>query len=437
MLSTVALWGNGRGQRITPTVRAVAEALPSVVNLGTEKIVSEGQERAMEAWEKMFGFSPGTAGTRKDYSLGSGSLIDPAGFIVTSAHVVHRATLIIATFYDGTRCAAKKVASDELNDIALLKLSELPPAGLPRPIRMAEPGDVILGETVITVGNPFGLGSSISQGVLSAVGRKVVYQGKVIFNDMLQTDAAVYPGNSGGPLININAEMIGVSAAIHREAESISFAIPLQRVSNILARWLVPERFSDVSLGVIPGNERTHDGKLRIYVAEVIPDSPAWNAGLRAGTDIVACNGTTLRDVMELSLKLWSVTPGEKLRLTLGDGRQMAIKAEPITLNDGRLIARMRLGLGVRELTPELAAALGYPFSEGVLVTSPDVSPDNVKRGDLLVQIGDSVIHSLEDLARALRERHYGDSIPLGFVTVSKRGDKFELSRKMVMLKLR
>ena len=439
ILLAAAISGNDEGVesgRVTPTVKAVAQVLPSVVNLSTEKMVEEANGHGADAPEQWNGGYPGR-GLRKDYSLGSGCIIDASGYVVTCAHVVYRATRINVTLFDGSRYLAKIIASDELNDIALLKIVGLEPDKKLQPVKMAMPGDLLLGETVVVVGNPYGLGSTISRGVLSAVGRKIVHQGKVLFGDILQTDAPVYPGNSGGPLININGEMIGISAAIHRDARGIGFAIPLQRVENTLARWFVPEKYGNVVLGFIPGNERLENGRVRLFVQDVTPDSPAWKSGLRSGMDIVSVNGIKYHTVLPLSRLLAGATAGDDFTIAVEGGRKYDFTAEKLTLNDGRMIAALRLGLGVKNLTPDLAEALGYPVSEGVLISEPAVAQPEIKRGDLLLQIGDTVIYSVQDIARALLNKNYGDTVPVGVVSFIREGDRSYLHRKMVMIQLR
>ncbi len=423
-------------ERVTPTVKAVAEVLPSVVNLSTEKMVAETDNNNTDPLEQWNGSVPGR-GTHKDYSLGSGCIIEASGYVVTCAHVVYRATRINVTLFDGSRYLARTIASDELNDIALLKIIGLEPDKKLQPVKLALPGDLLLGETVVVVGNPYGLGSTISRGVLSAVGRKIVYQGKILFGDILQTDASVYPGNSGGPLININGEMIGISAAIHRDARGIGFAIPLQRVENTLARWFVPEKYGNVILGFVPANERLADGRIRLFVQEVRPDSPAWKSGLRAGTDIASINGVKYETVPQLYNILANATDNDKFVVAAIDGRKFTFTAEKLTLNDGSMIAGLRLGLGVKALTPELAEALGYPISEGVIVSAPDAAQPEIKRGDLLIQIGDTVIYGVQDIARALLHKNYGDSVPVGVVSFIREGDRNYLYRKVVIIKLR
>ena len=438
MTAAVLLWPTvvaaGRENRITPAVRAVADVMPSVVNISTERMVAENGEPDKELFAEM----PSGSGARQEHSLGSGCIIDSAGLVVTCEHVVRRASMITVTLADGTRHAARKLAGDEVNDLALLRIEGVLREHPLPPIRVAEPGDLLLGETVIVVGNPFGLGSSISSGVLSAVGRKVVFQGRVVFDDLLQIDATVYPGNSGGPLINLDAEMIGLSAALHREASGISFAIPLQRVVNTMAKWLIPERFSNASLGIVPAIEREPDGRLRIFLQDVLVDSPAWKAGLRAGDTLTAVNREPVNNLPALSRNLWRMKAGDRIGLKLADGREVELRAEKYQLDDGRLVAKMRLGLGVRQLNPELAAALGYPLHEGVVVSEPDYSAGSgIARGDLLVQIGDVAIHHLQDIARALRNRFYGDNVPVIVVGITRQDDGYYLTRKFYLLKVR
>jgi len=422
-----------RSARTTPTVKAVAEVMPSVVNLSTQRIVADNNNDTDAVSDLL------SSGPRQEHSLGSGSIIDPAGLVVTSEHVVKRATAISVTLADGSHAAARKLAGDEINDIALLQITGLPPDKKLIPIRTAIPGDLLLGEPIIVVGNPYGLGNSISSGVLSAIGRKVVSGDRVIFDDILQLDAMVYPGNSGGPVINIDAAMIGISTALHREAQGgISFAIPIQRVANTLSRWLIPERFSHASLGLVPTCERVAGDRIRISLQDVIVDSPAWKAGLRTGNEIAAANGITLRDGLDLSRLIWKLRPGDTISLLLADGRQVNVKAEPFQLADGRSVAQTRLGLGLKNLSPQLAAALGYPISEGVIVSDPDRSPSGpaLARGDILVQIDDVAIHNLQDVAQALRDKFYGDTVQVIAVAISKQESGYYLTRKIAMLKI-
>ena len=426
-----------RQSRITPTVQAIAKVLPSVVNLSTEKII-DAVPQTLENPGSIFNNAPEETlfDKQKGYSLGSGCIIDKSGLVVTNAHVVYRAIKINITLYDGKSYLAEVLAADDLNDIALLKINGV--SGELKPIPLAAPGDLLLGETVIVVGNPFGLGSTISQGVLSAVGRKVTHNEQVVFSDLLQTDAAVYPGSSGGPLINITGSMIGINTAILREAQAIGFAIPLQRVENVLAAWLIPERFANVSLGIIPAVQRMKDGDLVIFLKEVIKDSPAWEAGLRTGDRITKIDDVELDDLMALSRRLWKMQAGEKIAVTTTDNKSFKLKVEKMLPADGGKLCEVKLGITVQPLTKDLSQALHYPFAGGLVVSGlPESGIKDVERGDVLLRLGDIAVNNTNDITRAIKDRHFGDTIPALLVSVHNEYGRYFLQRKIVEMQIK
>jgi S1-C subfamily serine protease len=428
---------DSRQSRITPTVQAIAKVLPSVVNLSTEKII-DSTVPGLENQNNPFNIAPeeNLFDKQRGYSLGSGCIIDLAGLIVTNAHVVYRAIKINVTLHDGRSYLAEVLAADDLNDLALLKINGV--NGDLKPIPLAAPGDLLLGETVIVLGNPFGLGSTISQGVLSAVGRKVTHNEQVIFSDLLQTDAAVYPGSSGGPLINITGSMIGINTAILKDAKSIGFAIPLQRVENVLAQWLIPERFANVSLGIIPAVQRMKDGDLVIFLKDVIKDSPAWNEGLRSGARIIKVDGVELTGLMTLSRKLWQMQAGDSIIITTGEDKEFKLKVEKMLPADGGKQAEIKLGITVQPLTKELAQALHYPFSGGMVISGlPESGIKGVERGDILLRLGDITVNSTDDITRAMQNRHFGDTVPALLVSVHNEYGRYFLQRKSISLQIK
>ena len=421
--------------RITPTVKAVAKAMPSVVNIGTERIVSLAYSPwgANDPFEELFrNFYTEQIG-RKETSLGSGALISPDGLIVTNSHVVHRATRIIVTTSDGKQYLAKEIAGDTINDIALLQLTGIADGTKFVPISFAPPDALILGEPVIAVGNPYGLGNSISRGVLSAKGRKISFNRKIIFSDILQTDAAINPGNSGGPLININGQMIGINTAIYGEASGIGFAIPLKRIEQLLAIWMIPERFRDVSLGIIPC-EKIINNQVVFSLREVIKDSPAWNAGLREGDVISKLNGQHPDSLIGISKILWKINSGDKISIDIPRKGTVVLTAATIENLDGESVAAKRLELGLQKLTHKLAVALNYPFQGGLLVNEITSGNTNIQRGDVLVRIDNTPIYDFPDIRRALNDKHYGDEINALFISVThKNGHTFISKRNVVM----
>ncbi|MFA6290579.1 MAG: trypsin-like peptidase domain-containing protein [Victivallales bacterium] len=425
--------------RMTPVVAAVSEVLPSVVNIGTEKIISRADSTLGEndPYDSMFRDFFAEQGQVKTTSLGSGSFIDSSGLVITNSHVVSRATRITVTLDDGIQYLAREIASDDFNDIALLKIEGLPEGRIIKPMKFAKADDLILGETVIALGNPYGLGHSISQGVLSAFGRKAVYQGKIIFSDIIQTDAAINPGNSGGPLINLNAGMIGMSTAIFRDAQGIGFAIPMRRLEDTLAKWLIPERFGELSLGIVPGQKKNGGSDVEFFVKEVIPNSPAARSGIKKDDRIVEVDGVKPGRLFDISLKLWKIKVGDEVTLKTADGRTYSFKAEKIKYADGLEMAKVKLGLSLQELTPQLAKALEYPFEGGLVVSDIPGGTENVSRGDILVKLGGITVNGISDVAKALQDKHHGDVTEAVFVSIVKKGGKFYIMKRVCSLNVK
>jgi serine protease Do len=398
--------------RITPTVRAVATALPSVVNISTHGVVTPQKRRDPYAQliDEFFG------GRRQDHAsaLGSGLIVDSHGLVLTNEHVIRRASGITVTLADGSNYDAYPVAVNEAHDLALLRLKELPDETPLQSIKFARPDDLYLGEPVISVGNPFGLGHSVSVGVLSATGRRIDYQGEALFDDMLQTDAAINSGNSGGPLLNAEGALIGVSlAALQRDATGIGFAIPLKRIEEVLGTWMIPSRFALVSCGLVPGTEVLEDGKTRVVVRELLADSPAAAAGLAAGDVISHVNSTPVQQAIEVGRVLWRLTAGDALELTLADGREVGFEVQPVARLSGDELARRKLGVEVQEVTPRLARAMGLPHRHGLVVSAVEeggiLGRRGVQRGDVIVMVGEVPVTGFTDLIRALQRLHHGD----------------------------
>ena len=414
-------------ERRNEVVRAIEKVLPSVVNIGTERVLDTGnmyEDNDFGILQQLFDKFLQTQKSSSNYSLGSGCIIDPSGLIVTNAHVVERAAKITITFAGGQSCEAEIVADNPLNDIALLKLKN-PPPGL-KAIRCDKSGKLYLGETIIAVGNPFGLDSSITVGALSGTRRRFTYHGHVIFSDILQTDAIVYPGNSGGPLINIEGNMIGMNMSSYENAPGIGFAIPLSRIENILAKWMIPERFGLCSLGIIPGWKKDELGQRTIVIADVLPGSPAAKAGIRKGERLIRFDGQKTGDLPALSRKMIRLRRNDRVVLETSSGTYHLtvtnlLQGNPLTT------AREKLGLDLTPVTPKLARELNYPLDSGLLVASrlPETPPE-IKRGDLLLKLDSSSIHTPEDLAAKLKTIHYNDTVNAVFLTtVTYRGENY------------
>lgn len=421
--------------RKTPVVLAIEKVLPSVVNLSTSKIV----DRHYSPWQQKINSRFETPAERRHeqgYSIGSGSIIDKAGLIVTSAHVVSRAAQIEVTLNSGVTFKARTLAEDIENDVALLQI--LDPKREFKAIQGIHPGDMMLGETTIAVGNPYGLDGTITVGVLSGIGRSLINDNKVIFSDLLQTDAAVFPGNSGGPLINLNGRMLGMNMAVRRDAPGIGFAIPLLRLENILAQWMLPERMNSALLGIVPGITPNGD----IFIRQIFPGSPASKTNLEAGQQIIQFNGWNPHgNLLELSSRLWRIKAGESVAMKVKELPQpVRMKAVEIPAMDGALLARFKLRLGLENLTPALAKALNYPYDSGVVVTNLPVTLSGlgITRGDLLIKLGQRMVYSLNDVAQVLQDTDYLNQIPAYFLSVvQSENGKTVLREHRIMFNLR
>lgn len=387
----------GSSKRETPVVEAVRKILPAVVN------ISAGQDGDTKAQDN-------------SKVLGSGSFVDPSGLILTNSHVIEESDSFKVTTSDGKTFSAFVIADDPSNDLALLKIIPGENAHPWPTVKMAEPGDLLLGETVIMAGNPYGLGSSVSMGILGAIGRKVVYKGQIVFNDILQVDAPIYPGNSGGPLINLDGDMIGISTAVHKSAPGIGFAIPVMRLENVLASWLLPERFQRAKLGFVPA-VRKLNGKPEIYIYSVAKKSPAWDAGIRGGEIIKSFDGKPVASLIELSRELMRLKTGNIARITDTEGHTFSIRLAPLATNDGNAAAKEILGISLQQMTPALADALGFSGLSGLVVSDSPATGSKIKRGDLITEIDGRKIKTFADVANVLKNKVPGDPITLRVVS--------------------
>ena len=424
----------GESRRRNEVVKAIETVMPSVVNIGTERVVTRDAHNS--SYQNLFDEFLNAQKQQKTYSLGSGFIIDASGLVVTNAHVVNRATRIMVTLTDGKTCDAEVVADDPVNDIALLRIKN-PPPNL-RGIPCDNTGKLYLGETVIAVGNPFGLDSSISVGTLSGKMRKFTYKGRVIFSDILQTDAIVYPGNSGGPLINIDGEVIGMNMSVYENAPGIGFAIPLFRIENVIAKWMTPERFRHLFLGIVPGQRKLENGTYETVIADLIAGSPAEEAGLRKGDVIVSFDGERISSLLTLSRRLISLKAGREITVGTASGGTFRILPRRLTYQNARENAREKLGLALAVITPELAREIPYAPDSGLVVCDilPN-TPHEVRRGDLLVKINAANINSATDLAMAMRRLHYNDEADAVFITPVTLNGKHYLAKQLVKLPVR
>ena len=422
---SAAAWGAASDLRRTATVEAVARVMPSVVNIGTETVVEVRdpfESLLREFWGPYYRRRP----PETQYSLGSGVIIDEAGYVLSNDHVTRRATSIWVKLSEeagGGVYEAERVAGATTSDVALLRIKA--EAGQTfQAVKFAADDDLLLGETVIALGNPFGLGGSVSEGILSSKSRRPVMEGVPLgVEDWLQTDAAINPGNSGGPLINLDGELIGLSVAVYREGQGIGFAIPVRRVSEALAELLSPES-QRLWFGA-----RLRPTARGLTVAGIEPGSPAESGGLRVGDDIVRVNGGQPRGLIDFNHQLFKEGERREVQLEVERGgarRKLQVRLVREASVFTAAVIRQKLGLSVQEITPELADQLGLLTREGLLIAGVDKDSEAeralVRRGQVLLGLDGARLGDVVSAARLLRNRAKGDKVRLDLLVVRARG---------------
>ncbi|HUP49817.1 MAG TPA: trypsin-like peptidase domain-containing protein [Thermoanaerobaculia bacterium] len=315
--------------RRSPIAVVAHNVLPTVVNIQTEATI---RRRSVDPFFDPFGLFGGRERSYSSQSLGSGLVWSPDGIIVTNNHVIEGASRITVNFNDGTRLPATLIGVDPDSDLAVLRVEAKELISAP----IGTSSDLMSGETVVAVGNPFGLSGTVTTGVVSAVGRSVPSPEKGrTYTDFIQTDASINPGNSGGPLLNIEGRVIGINVAIHAQAQGIGFAIPVDRARKVIEDLLRYGAVHSAWIGAVtatltPEEARRHD--LRVprgaLVVRVFRGSPAEAAGLRIGDVITAVNGRPVDSREAFSTYTATATAGTAIDLTVhrdGSGRTLPV----------------------------------------------------------------------------------------------------------------
>ncbi len=394
------------------TVHAIDIALPSVVNIATATIVERAGDPMLENFRRYFGWRVPTERHEEPYSIGSGVIVDEDGYILTNFHVLQRATRAQVKLWDGRlyEVESQYFASPD-SDLALLKLRTKPGEKF-RAIKFAPDDDLLLGETVIALGNPFGLGGSVSRGILSSKNRRPPVEDEPLsFQDWLQTDAAINPGNSGGPLINLRGELIGVNNA-RGQGPGIGFAIPTKQIASALSEMLSPESTDSLWFGA-----RIKSGTEPLQIAAVQSGSPADKAGLRVGQVILQVNGSAPRSLVDFN-RLIVAAKDHNATLKIQQGSEsLEKKVQLVPFDD---VIQQKLGLVLLNPTPETAATFNIGAGKGLFVQ--DVEKDSpadraqLQKGFMLTGIDGKSANNLMAVAGALTEKKPGASVQLTVV---------------------
>jgi serine protease DegQ len=328
---------------ITQNPGSLAEAAkissPAVVNIFTSKInkkkpSKKGAAQQNEPWFQFF-FGDQAPNEEPSSSLGSGVIVSPQGIILTNHHVIEGADEIEVAFADGRKRNAKLIGSDPETDIAVLKIDA---TDLPSPITLGKMESVQVGDVVLAIGNPFGVGQTVTSGIVSALGRNQL--GINTFENFIQTDAAINPGNSGGALVDTKGNLIGINTAIYSRSGGnmgIGFAIPINTAKQVMESILTNGSVTRGWIGVEPQNlskELAESLNLPkdttgVLISGVLEGGPADKAGMKPGDVLTQVNSQAVNDVVTLLNRIAQTSPGDEAKINLlRKGKPMALKVQ-------------------------------------------------------------------------------------------------------------
>jgi serine protease Do len=380
--------------RKTPVVKAVARVQGCVVNISSEKKAGSSSR-----WP----FSAEESARPRVNGMGTGVLIDGRGYILTNQHVVDKVNSIEAHLADGSSYLARVVQQDREMDLALIKIE----AGRQLPaVPIGTSSDLMLGETVITIGNAFGYENTISVGVISALKRNVTLSDDQVYRNLIQTDACINPGNSGGPLINVEGELIGINVATRSGAQGIGFALPIDDVKRVAVDMLSTRNLVGTWHGLVAGDVIQGDDR-KVLLHEIQSGSPAADAGFLPGDQVVKVGDLAVTNVLDIERGLLDARPGQPARVAIvrdGKPAELAIDLKAADRADAARIAadsanalQRLLGMKLVPVTAEYVAAASKDLRGGlyVLAVTPGspAAKANIQKGDILVGVNVGARH--------------------------------------------
>ncbi|MAT69074.1 MAG: serine protease [Planctomycetaceae bacterium] len=331
-------------QRLTPVVRAVRDAAPSVVNIQGQKSVTDGIDGVR-----------GAGVPRQVNGMGTGIVIDPRGYILTNFHVVDGVRQINVTLHDGQKFIAQLVANDRETDLAVIRIRTS--HALPV-LRIGTSSDLMPAESVIAVGNAFGYENTVTTGIISALHRNVQVNETQQYLDLIQTDASINPGNSGGPLLNINGEMIGVNVAVRAGAQGIGFAIPADKALEVAAGLMSIERIDNTWHGMTPAVIGAATGP--VTVMRLDRNSPAEASGLQRGDRLMKIGSLSIQRPLDVERALLGRNAGDRIPVVVErDGAEVQLDLQLAMRGRRATVAQSQ-----PELPQPVASSSEYPQSE-------------------------------------------------------------------------
>jgi len=424
--------------RESAVVTAVKKVSPVVVNISSEFEVRKrinpfsgfGMDPSFENFFNDF-FDPGFERRYKRSSLGSGVIIDgKRGFILTNQHVILKSKTITVGLKDGREFKAQIVGADPDSDLAVLRISS--PKALPD-ITMGDSSNLMIGETVIAIGNPFGFSNTVTTGVISATNRSIRTEG-MVYHDFIQTDASINPGNSGGPLLNINGELIGVNTAIYAKAQGIGFAIPINTAKRIVSDLI---RYGEVIPAWIGITVQDIDADLARYlkasaikgvlVKKAEKSGPAGKAGIREGDIILSIKTRDIISEKDFHRAMIAHSAGEKIDITIwrnGKTKTVSVKTSAFPKELALDLAYNLLGISVENLSTKNLYTYKAMAKQGVLISDLNrqsfLAGRGARPGDVIRQIDEITIKNIKDFEEAIIKYRQKNSL----VIVLQRGDQ-------------
>lgn len=418
----------------SPFTALAEKCTPSVVNVKITKVEKTGLGEMQIPWgpfrdffnNPQFPQFPQFPHDRTVQGAGSGVIISKDGYILTNNHVVDGAKELTVTLSDKREFKAQIVGRDPKTDIAIIKIDtgeNLPAAAI------GDSDQIKVGDYVMAIGNPFGLSSTVTLGIVSAKGRVI---GAGPYDDFIQTDASINPGNSGGPLIDMNGEVIGINTAIVPNGQGIGFAIPVNT-----AKPLIPEleAYGEVTRGwlgvsiqsITPdlSNALKLEESKGALVAEVVPRGPAEKAGIKAGDVIVSFDGKPVHDSHDLPAMVAATKIGSEVPVgVMRNGKSVRLSAviaklesSESNIEGSKRPAQGKWGLQLQDLNPETARQLGLKEGHGVLVAgvlpgSPAYNA-SIQPGDVIVEVNRQAVKSVNDLKEQISKARNGSLLLL------------------------
>ncbi|HEY7391124.1 MAG TPA: DegQ family serine endoprotease [Bryobacteraceae bacterium] len=410
----------------------VKRVVPAVVNISSSKVIKTSQSLGElpddPFFRQFFGNQNPFRGQRqmpeqREQGLGSGVIMTSGGYILTNNHVVDGATDVRVTLKDKREFKARVIGTDPKSDLAVLKIDA---TNLPS-ITVGDSSKVEVGDYALAVGDPFGVGQTVTMGIVSATGRSNL--GIETYEDFIQTDAPINPGNSGGALVNDRGELIGINTAIISHGsegnQGIGFAIPSDMAVNVMEQIVKNGKVERAYLGILPQDvtpamakafsENEPGGAL---VGDVTPNSPASRSGLEKGDIILDVNGKPVADSNDLRMKISMMAPGSEANLKVfrqGAEREVTVRlaelpteeASAAPLNNGSGDSALS-GVSVDNLDSQTAHDLGLPANtQGVVVTkvnpSSEAAAAGLRQGDVIQEVNRKPVTNTSDFARAMR----------------------------------